>query len=49
MYDKRRMKIRWSEKISNEEVLVRVGGKKMFLNSIFRRKTNCIGYILRIN
>ena len=33
-------KIKWSEKITNEEVLVRIGEKRTLLNNILRRKVN---------
>ena len=46
----RRMeKIKWSEKVTNEQVLYRIGGKRTLLNNILRRKANWIGHILRIN
>ena len=46
----RRMeKIKWSEKVTNEQVLERVGEKSTLLNNILHRKTNWIGHILRRN
>ena len=37
----RRMeKIKWSEKVTNEEVLGRIGEKMTLINNIFRRKVN---------
>jgi hypothetical protein len=46
----RRMeKIKWSEKVTNEQVLDRKGDKKTLLNNILRRKANWIGDILRRN
>ena len=46
----RRMeKIKWSEKVTNEQVLDRVGEKRTLLNNILRRKGNWIGHILRRN
>ena len=39
-------KINWSEKVTNEHVLERIG-EKIILNNILRRKTNWIGHILR--
>ena len=46
----RRMeKIKWSEKVTNEQVLDRKGDKKTLLNNILRRKANWIGHILRRN
>ena len=41
MYCWRRMeKIKWSEKVTNEQVLERLGEKKTLLNNIPRRKAN---------
>ena len=40
---------KWSEKVSNEEGLERIGEKITLLNNILRRKANWIGQILRIN
>ena len=46
----RRMeKIKWSEKVTNEQVLDRKGEKRTLLNNILRRKANWIGHILRRN
>ena len=42
-------KIKWSDKVTNEQVLERIGEKKALLNNILCRKTNWIGYILRRN
>ena len=42
-------KIKWSEKVTNDQVLDRIGEKRTLLNNILRRKTNWIGYILRRN
>ena len=41
-------KIKWSEKVTNEEVLDRLG-EKTLLNNILRRKANWIGRIQRKN
>ena len=42
----RRMgKIKWAEKVTNEEVLERIGEKRAFQNNILRRKANWIGHI----
>ena len=50
MWRWRRMeKIRWSEKVTNEQVLDRIGEKRTLLNNIVRRKANWIGHILRRN
>ena len=38
-------KIKWSEKVTNEQVLDRIGRKRTLL----RRKVNCIGHIRRRN
>ena len=43
----RRMKTKWSEKVTNE-ILERIGEKRTFLNNILRRKANWIGHIIRI-
>ena len=46
----RRMeKIKWSEKVSNEEVLEHIGEKRTLLNNIRRNQTNLISHILRRN
>ena len=46
----RRMeKIKWSEKVTNEQVIDRIGEKRTLLNNIPRRKANSIGHILRRN
>jgi hypothetical protein len=42
-------KIKWSEKVTNELVLERIGEKRTLLNNILRRKANLIGHILRRN
>jgi hypothetical protein len=42
-------KIKWPEKITNEQVLNRIGKKRTLLNKILRRKPNWIGHILRRN
>jgi hypothetical protein len=39
-------KIKWSQKVTNEQVLERKGEKK---NNILRRKANLIGHILTRN
>ena len=41
--------IKWSEKVTNEYVLDRIGEKRTLLNNILRRATNWIGHILRTN
>ena len=40
-------KIKWSEKVTNEQVLGRIGEKRPLLNNILRKKANWIGHILR--
>ena len=42
-------KIKGSEKVTNEQVLDRIGEKRTLLNNILRRKVNWIGHILRRN
>ena len=42
-------KIKWSEKVTNEQVFERIGEKRILLNNILRRKANWIGHILRRN
>ena len=42
-------KIKWSEKVTNEQVHDRIGEKRTLLNNILRRKANWIGPILRRN
>jgi hypothetical protein len=50
MWRWRRMeKIQWSEKVTNDQVLERVGEKRTLLNNFLRRKANWIGHILRRN
>ena len=39
-------KIKWSEKVTNEQVVGRIGEKRTLLNNILRRKANWIGHIL---
>jgi hypothetical protein len=46
----RRMeKIKWSKKVTNEQVLEYIGEKRTLLNNILCRKANWIGHILRRN
>ena len=42
-------KIKWSEKVTNEQVIDRIGEKRTLLNNIARRKVNWIGHNLRRN
>ena len=46
---KRLEKIKWREKVTNEQILERIGEKRTLLNNILRRKANWIGHILRRN
>jgi hypothetical protein len=41
--------IKWSEKVTNEQVLESTGEKRILINNILRRKANWIGHILRRN
>jgi hypothetical protein len=42
-------KIKWSEKVTNEQVLEHIGEKRTLENNILRRKTNWIGHNLTRN
>ena len=42
-------KIKWSEKVTNEQVLGRLGEKRTLLNNIQHTKVNLIAHILRKN
>ena len=42
-------KIKWSEKVTIEQVLERIGEKRALLNNILCRKFNRIGHILKRN
>jgi hypothetical protein len=44
---RRMMKIKWTERITNEEVLRRVGEKRNIINTLRRRNGKYIGHILR--
>ena len=37
---RRKEKIKWPEKATNEQILERIGEKKTLLNNILRRKVN---------
>ena len=41
--------IKWSEKVTNQQVLEHIREKRTLLNNILRRKANWIGYIMRRN
>jgi len=50
MWCSRRMeKIKWSEKVTHEQVLDRIGEKRTLLNNILCRKSNWTDHILRRN
>ena len=40
-------RISWTEKITNEEVLRRVGESRTMMRTIVRRKKNWIGHVIR--
>ena len=42
-------KIKWSEKVTNEQFLYRIGEKRTLLNNILRIKANWNGHILKRN
>ena len=42
-------KIRWTDHVRNEEVLLRVKEQRNILHEISKRKANWIGHILRTN
>ena len=42
-------KIKWPEKVTNEQVLEHIGEKRILINNILPRKVNWIGHILRRN
>ena len=42
-------KIQFSEKVTNDQVLERIGEKSTLLNDILPRQANWIGHILRRN
>jgi hypothetical protein len=46
---RRMVKIKWSEKVTNEQVLDHIGEKRTLLNNILSRTANWIGHILRRN
>ena len=43
------MKIGWTDRVRNEEVLIRVNEQRNILHEISKRKANWIGHILRRN
>ena len=45
----RRMEISWTDRVRNEEVLLRVKEQRNILHEISKRKANWIGHILRRN
>jgi len=42
-------KIRWTDHVRNEEVLLKVNEQRNILHEIIKRKANWIGHILRRN
>jgi len=42
-------KIKWSEKVTNKQVLGHIGEKRTLLNNILCKKANWVGHILRRN
>ena len=40
-------KIKWPDKVANEQVIERIGEKRTLLNNILRRKANWIRHFLR--
>jgi hypothetical protein len=44
---RRMMNVKWTERITNKEVLRRVGEKRNIMNTLRRRRSRCIGHILR--
>jgi len=45
----RRMEISWTDRVRNEEVLLRINEQRNILLEIIKRKANWIGHILRRN
>ena len=43
------VKTKWSVKVTNEEVLERIGEKRTLLNDILHRKANWVSHIPRRN
>ena len=46
-YYRRMMRIKWIDRVSNEEVLRRVGEKRSLMKTLIKRQNNLIGQILR--
>ena len=46
---RRLLKVKWSDKIKNDEVLRRAGEERQLLNNIRKRKRNWVGHVLRGN
>ena len=46
---RRAEKIKWPEKVTNEQVLERVGEKRILINDTLHRKSNWIGHIMKRN
>jgi hypothetical protein len=49
MWSRGRMKISWTDRVRNEEVLLRVKEQRNILHEISKWKANWIGHILQIN
>ena len=45
----REEKIKWSEEVTNEEVIECIGENMALLNNILRKKAYCIGHTLKRN
>jgi hypothetical protein len=46
---RRKKKIKWSQKVTNEQVLERIEGERTLINNILRKNDNWISHILRRN
>ena len=44
---RRMLRIKWTDKVSNEEVMVRAGGQRYLLNSIVKRQVHFFGLLMR--
>ena len=41
--------MKWSDKVTNEEVFERIEKKRTLLNNTLSREANCVGHFLRRN
>ena len=41
------LRIKWTDKVSNEEVLVRAGGQRCLLNFIVKQQVHFFGHVMR--